>query len=395
MRPAITSRLAILALAMLALVFGSGCLDNPDSDNSQYFLTCNNGTLQLEHASSASAAAGYVSQPVNSPVNGQDCSISTELQGRPLTLSEAVEHGLVQSNQLANRLASNSPVSLIDKFANLVPLPFAPPVTVSTANCSSAISTYLVNHTNGTVTDLGTCPLRILNKIPVGSNPLQVAITPDGSTALVTRYDNAVVWIDTNSDQVVFTLNTPDIYPSGIAISPDGTRAYVTNYFDTNPSLLVIDLVRRAILTTIPLPQRYPRVAAITPDGSQVWVNYLNGVVVDIVDTLTLTANQRVGFNGVVSTGMAFNPTGTKAFIATSPNVLTVVDTQTLRTIASITVGGQPMDVALTASGSRVFVTSYSTGVVSVVDASRNTLIQNLTVNAGGMGLALIPASLK
>jgi YVTN family beta-propeller protein len=220
-------------------------------------------------------------------------------------------------------------------------------------------------------------------------------MTPDGATALVTRYDNAVVWIDAATDQVTFTLPTGQVYPAGIAISPDGTRAYVTNYFNINPSLLVIDVVNRAILTTVPLSGAYPRSATVTPDGSQVWVNYLDQNVVDIVDTLTLTTTERITFNGMVSTGMAFNPTGTKAFIATFPNVLTIVDTQTLRTIATVTVGESPIDVVVTADGLRVFVTSDPAAVVSLVDAHTNQLLQSLPASAGSMGLVVFPANMK
>ncbi|MBZ5607471.1 MAG: hypothetical protein LAP38_04375 [Acidobacteriia bacterium] len=396
MKPAIASRLAVLLLAALALIFGTGCLDTPDPAVSHYILKCEGGTLQL-YLVSVSKVPGATAQPVNNPINGQDCSVSTELQGRPLTLSEAVEHNLVQGgfNQPSTRrAASNSPFSLIDTFVNLVPLPLGPPVTITSPGCNATTKAYLVNHTNGTVTAVGTCPLSILKVIPVGSNPLQVAITPDGSTALVTRYDNDVVWIDTNTDQVTFTLPTGGVYPSGIAISPDGTRAYVTNYFNTNPSLLVIDVVNRAILTTVPLGGAYPRSATITPDGSQVWVNYYNGTGVDIVDTLTLTVAAGIRFNAIVSTGMAFNPTGTKAFIATSPNLLAVVDTKTLNTLATITVGSEPMDVAVTADGALLFVTSYNSNIISLVDAIGNRLVQNLPTDAGAMGLTLIPAGL-
>jgi YVTN family beta-propeller protein len=115
----------------------------------------------------------------------------------------------------------------------------------------------------------------------------------------------------------------------------------------------------------------------------------------DIVDTLTLTVNQRVGFAGVVSTGMAFNPTGTKAFIATTPNLLTIVDTQTLLTIGTVTVGAAPNDVIVTADGRLVYVNSDSSGIVSVVNATTNQLIRNQPIHGGSMGLVVFPANMK
>ena len=373
MKSTIASSLTVLALAILALVFGTGCevegilnsmFDPANAPTADVYVTCEGGVLTAWIQSNEFGAAPEELWSKNIG----DCSKSTDILGRQMTLSEAGRRNIVSgvvSNSAgpSSRASSNGQVSLVDSYANLVPLPFGPPVSITNPVCGGDIHSFLVNHTNGTVTDVGICPQPTTTVIPVGTNPLQVAMTPDGATALVTRYDNAVVWVDSNTDQVTFTLNTPDIYPSGIAVSPDGTRAYVTNYFDINPSLLVIDLVKRAILTTIPLGQAYPRSVTIIPDGSQVWVNYLNRNVVDIVDTLTLTATNSVGFSGAVSTGMAFNPNGTKAFIATSPNLLTIVDTQTLRTIATVTVGSSPTDVIVTADG-RVFVTSDTSGVV-------------------------------
>jgi YVTN family beta-propeller protein len=402
------STIAVLLLAAVALFFGAGCDRNPLSDIEDflnphhsgdptvYFLKCEGNVLQAYRQLEDS----NIVNPVDSPINGMDCSVSTELQGRELSLSQAANHGIApirggSSHPGARPAASDNSVSLLDTFPDLVPLPFEPPVPKQAVNCNANLSSYLVNHTNGTVTDVGICPARVLKVIPVGSNPLQVALTPDGSTALVTRYDNAVVWINTSTDQVSFTLNTPNIYPSGIAISPDGTRAYVTNYFDINPSLLVIDLTKRAAIATVPLGRAFPRSLAITPDGSQVWVNYYNGTVVDIVDTLTLTPTNSLGFSGTASTGMAFDLTGTKAFIAVNPNSLVIVDTQTLRTIATLTVGATPMDVVLSQDGSIVYVSSYSSGVLSEVDAVNNSLIRNVTTNAGSMGLVVVPAGSK
>jgi YVTN family beta-propeller protein len=404
-KPTIASRLTVLALAILALVFGTGCdqfdvfpvfynliLDILGGGEPYFDVECENGINENGVANAFYANVLIWSTTI------VDCSKSTDGTGRQFTFSEAFLHFLMTGTTSAgpsSKASSNGKVSLVDTYANLVPLPFGPPVNFTNPVCGGNVHSFLVNHSSGTVTDVGMCPQPTTTVIPVGTNPLQVAMTPDGATALVTRYDNAVVWIDSNTDQVTFTLNTPNIYPSGIAISPDGTRAYVTNYFDINPSLLVIDLVKRAILTTVPLGQAYPRSVTIIPDGSQVWVNYLNRNVVDIVDTLTLTTTNSVGFNGAVSTGMAFNPTGTKAFIATSPNLLTIVDTQTLRTIATVTVGASPNDVVVTADGRRVFVNSDTSGVLSVVDASTNQLLQSLTTNGGSMGLVVFPANLK
>jgi YVTN family beta-propeller protein len=262
------------------------------------------------------------------------------------------------------------------------------------APCPASVGFYGVNHAEGTVTSLSLCPsLKVNKQITVRSHPLQLAVTPDGSTLLVTSYDNAVNFIDTATDAVTFTLNTPGLYPSGIAISPDGTRAYVTNYF-TNPSLLVIDIPNRKLLSTIPLATAFPRVVVLTPDGTQAWVNYYQGNTVTIVDTLTGLLSHTMNLGTSVSMGMAFNPTGTKAFIA-GPNNVIVVDTATLAILARVTTGNQPTDVVVTPDGRSVLVNSSTQAGLWRIDAIHNTLAAipdpASPVSRHSMGMLLYP----
>ena len=392
----LASTIIVLILAAAALFFATGCNGDlwsnavgydPEQDKENYYLTCELGVLQLR--SGYPFAAGNA---VDSPINGLDCSVSTELQGRPLTLSQVVSHRLLipPSVHPPGRDASSSN-SLMNEFSNLFPLMFPPGFPVSDRGkiklaCDSSIGSYLVNHTKGTVTSLGLCPLRILKVIPVRSHPLQLQLTPDGATLLVTSYDGAVTFIDTATDTVAFTLNMPTFNPSGIDISPDGTRAYVTHYLDGNPSLIVIDTINRRVLTTIPLPGNFPRVVALTPDGTQAWVNYYNGNVVTVVDTLTNAVSGTLNIAAQVGNGMAFNPTGTRAFIAVNPNLLYVVDTATLSILTRVTVGALPNDVVVTADGNDVLVTGGAQEGVWVIDARKYTVKNKPTTPVSGFG---------
>ena len=94
-----------------------------------------------------------------------------------------------------------------------------------------------------------------------------------------------------------------------------------------------------------------------------------------------------------VGTGMAFNPAGTKAFIAVFPNQLYVVDTATLAITAKIPVGQAPSVVALTIDGSLVSVTREVQPGTWWIDARKNTLIGHSVAagaSGGGMGLLIV-----
>ncbi|MCH9802114.1 MAG: YncE family protein, partial [Actinomycetia bacterium] len=85
--------------------------------------------------------------------------------------------------------------------------------------------------------------------IAVGNNPAGVAITPDGSTAYVTNFENSnVSVIDTATNTVTTTIAVGD-EPAGVAITPDGSTAYVPNFENNNVS--VIDTATNTVGNTI------------------------------------------------------------------------------------------------------------------------------------------------
>jgi len=247
---------------------------------------------------------------------------------------------------------------------------------------------YVVNHTLNTVVEMAACTGKILAKIPVGSNPLKVAVTPDGTLALVTMYDGGVAFIDTSSNQVVFTLPTgPDVHPSGIDITPDGTQAYITNYFDTGSSVLVIDIAQRKIINSIDVPT-FPQSVYFTPDGLLAWVTLPFNNAIYVIDTLTQTIARTLGVTSPY--GMAFNSAGTRAYIANSgANAIQVVDTTTYQTVKSYTVGTAPVDVLITSDDGFLFVTNNGGGSVSVIDLA-NGDVQTVAVGANPRGLVQV-----
>jgi len=78
-----------------------------------------------------------------------------------------------------------------------------------------------------------------ITTIPVGSGPVGVAVSPDGSLLYVTNaWDNTVSVISTATAAVVTTIPV-GTNPCGAAVSADGTHVYVTNN-DENGTVSVI-----------------------------------------------------------------------------------------------------------------------------------------------------------
>ena len=136
--------------------------------------------------------------------------------------------------------------------------------TLATATAATArpVTAYVVNRLGDTVTPIDLSTDTAGAAIPVGSEPIAIAITPDASKAYVANgLGNSVTPID-------LATNTPGpaipvgFYPSSIAISPDGRTAWVANqgnYFQDpvngpGPSLTPIDTVTDKAGKSIPVP---------------------------------------------------------------------------------------------------------------------------------------------
>jgi YVTN family beta-propeller protein len=246
-------------------------------------------------------------------------------------------------------------------------------------------------HTQALVTRISTCPFAIKVAIPVVTRPLQVVMTPDGSTALVTSFDNAVNFISLATNKVTFTLMTdPSINPNGLAISPDGTTAYVTS-FNTTAVVVVIDIASHAVLATIPTIT-YPQGVTLTPDGSQLWITSPLAASVDIIDTLTNT--HVTGLNIAESADVAFNSTGTHAYITSSAagsGIVTEVDTSSYKTINTYTVGLDPADISMSYADKFLVVNNNGEGSVSVIDLLKNAVVTTqLGGNSAPSGIAWV-----
>lgn len=103
---------------------------------------------------------------------------------------------------------------------------------------------------------------------------------------------------------------------------------------------------------------------------------------------MTISGNLNVG--GQADIGMAFDPSGTRAYIGVGPDRLLVLDTATLDEVARIPLGWFPSDVAVSPDGSRVIVNSWTDGSLAVIDTATNTVLKTTRGNGVfSMGLVL------
>jgi YVTN family beta-propeller protein len=290
-------------------------------------------------------------------------------------------------------------------FTKLMPfpmrLPFHPAYSGTSApktrrTCTAATATQMIipESKKNTVAFVNTCPYQTTARVAVGILPVAVAGTPDGQFALVANAGNgnssgtvSVINIASKSVVRTITFTAPDgslVQPNGIAVLPDGSRAYVTDHQCQNSFIFIVDLTTFTVTGNIPYGC-FPAGIAATPDGSQIWVSSRGDNRVDVFDTATNAPV--VGFGISLATGIAFNPAGTRAYLAagSSPGFIVVVDMSSYQRITSIQVGNLPHAVAVTPTGRHLFVTNALSNSISWISTDTNTVIRTLTFPNGAM----------
>lgn len=110
----------------------------------------------------------------------------------------------------------------------------------------------------------------------VGSNPGEIAGSPDGAKVYVANYYGSTVSvIETVNNTVTATVNVGN-NPNGIAFSPDRKKVYVTNLGNLNMS--IIDTATTTVIDTIDIIVSIPQRIAINqtrPENNKKSSNFM------------------------------------------------------------------------------------------------------------------------
>jgi YVTN family beta-propeller protein len=205
---------------------------------------------------------------------------------------------------------------------------------------------------------------------------------PIGTTAVVSV-------IDTSTNVRVASI-TVGAHARGIAVVPDLARAYVAN--ELGESVSVIDLASNTVLTTIAVGDG-PTAIVANPDGTRVYV--LNGSGVTSVSAIDTATNAVVATTPLAvgqARGMAITPDGARLYVSTyASNGVKVIETELMTITGTIPVGNLATGVEITPDGSRAYVAAYSSNAVSVIDTTTNTVVTTIPVGAGASDARVTP----
>ncbi|MCE0768538.1 Hsp70 family protein [Pseudonocardia kujensis] len=233
--------------------------------------------------------------------------------------------------------------------------------------------------------------------VPVGKNPQDVLLSPDGRTAYVVNSgSNSISLVDTGTNAITATVPVSNGPPQFASISPDGARLYVSVY-DPGTSAAtavntvdVIDTGSRAITHIIPVGL-HPYASAVSPDGNTILVPNHDSADISVIDWKTRSVVARIPVKPNPHF-VAFTKDGSKAFVADhESNVVSVLDGHTHAVTAVIPVGRSPHSLAVSPDQTSVYVVDYDQNTVSVIDIASEKVTDTIPVGANPQSVAFAP----
>jgi YVTN family beta-propeller protein len=254
---------------------------------------------------------------------------------------------------------------------------------------------YITNQVDNTVSIIDTATNTVTATVSVGSNPVGVAVTPDGTRVYVTnRNGNSVSVINTATNTVIATVSVGS-GPEGVAVTPDGSTVYVTN--PNYATVSVINTTTNTVIATVSGLALYPEGLAVSSDGTKVYVASEIGGHVYVIDTATNALNATTSTINVGSQpfGVAAASDGKVYVTNNNGNSVSVIDTATNTVTATVPVGAGPWGVAVNKAGTKVYVTNQQDQTVSVIDTATNTVIATVNGILSPYGVSVTPDGSK
>ncbi|MBI3227102.1 MAG: hypothetical protein HYZ39_18810 [Mycolicibacterium cosmeticum] len=241
------------------------------------------------------------------------------------------------------------------------------------------------NHGDDTVTVVRPDTVAGPGLVDVQGEPTAVALADDRAYVITStaEVDNVVV-VDTRANKVL------DTYPlamtaTTIEVSPDGKRAYVARTGDDHVDIAVIDTTAQRV-GTIDIPTGVGASIdglRIAPSGQTLYaaVSTISGSRLLMIDTETARVRKTLPLGAPVRD---LAVTETFAYVLTSDitdlGAIVVVDLAGFTVSRSIAAGSLPIQMALSADGSRAYVVDYDQ--VAVLCTVTNEVLEIITVGS-------------
>lgn len=253
------------------------------------------------------------------------------------------------------------------------------------------------NKVENTVSIFAVAERRELVVLATGIGPHEVAVAPDGCTAVVTNYGNGAAGhtltvIDLITQKVCKTIdlrqtNSIITSPNPALLRPHGLCFYadhcviVTN--EASAQLLLIDVLTGQCTDIRPTPQKSIHLVSVTQDGLLAAASSFDDGSLVFFDLATkqkqLPAMIKTGKG---SEGLTVHPVSGNAWVCNrSANTVSIVSAKTGKIVKNLITGDMPRRIAATPDHKLMLVTCIESGELMIFDASEQKLLREVTMH--------------
>jgi len=211
--------------------------------------------------------------------------------------------------------------------------------------------------------------------LPTGEGPHEVAVSPDGTLAVVTDYGAAtdghtLTVYDLARGEVKDTIELgPFRRPHGVQFLGRSSKAVVT--VESQRAVLVVDVAAGEVLKAIPTNAGGSHMVVTDPEGTRAYVANMGAGSVSVLD-LEEGVYVRSVSTGAECEGIAVTPDGREVWATNRrDDTISVIDTESLEVVAELACPGFPIRIEITPDGRRALVSNAMADEVAVFDVPR------------------------
>lgn len=214
--------------------------------------------------------------------------------------------------------------------------------------------------------------------LPTGAGPHEVAVSPDGKTAVITNYGeqtpgSSLTVIDVAARKVAATLELPGYSrPHGLVFLPGGRSVAVT--VEQQKAVLVVDLAEGKVRHPVETGKDGSHMVVLAPDGKRAYVTNVGSGSLSVLD---LDGKKAIGHVTTApgAEGLDVSPDGKEIWVANNKaNSISIVDAGSLAVRKTFSCPAFPLRVKFLPGGKQVLVSATMSGELVVLDREGTVL---------------------
>jgi YVTN family beta-propeller protein len=225
--------------------------------------------------------------------------------------------------------------------------------------------------------------------LPSGQDPGAFDLLPDGETLVVSSAETAAASVvDIAGGRIVASVTLGE-EPEGVTTAPGGALVAVTSVSDHRVDF--VDPAARAVVARVPTCLR-PRTVVFTPDGALAFATCEEGAALQVIDARALRPAGEIALPpGSRPMGAAISADGSRLFVSNGhARTVSVIDVAS-RTVTATAqgVGARCWGIALTPDGRKLYVANGPSDDVAVLDVATLAVVKRIPAGKLPWGVAM------